>query len=203
MLIVQPDREGVQKAVQVLRAGGVIAYQTDTVWGLSADGTNLAAVARIHAIKQSNASKPLLTMAPSIAYVYRTTILHAAAKRLIKAYWPGPLALIVDRRDGSGSVGLRYPAHPLSQQLVRMLKKPLITTSANLHGKSPCTSMTEVLSTFTDLAPDLVIYAPRQRAGKPSTIIDCTGEMPRIVREGTISGRMLAKALVRPKSARV
>ena len=200
MFITQPDRDGIRKAVQVLRAGGVIAYQTDTVWGLSTDSMNEQAVARIHAIKRSQTQKPLLVIAPSIAYLSRMACLTADTKKLIRAFWPGPLAFILRRRDSQGTVGVRYPDHALSQQLVRQLKRPLVTTSANLHGEPPCTSMTEVLNTFMGSTPDLIIYSSRQRAGQPSTIIDCTEDAPRIVREGAISARAIAKALGHPVS---
>lgn len=181
--------ELVRAAVEILRRGGVVAHPTDTVWGLAADASHPAAVAKVHAIKGSDSTKPLLIIIPTKAYLREIAIIPASARRLIAAFWPGPLALVLKAkspdfatlvapfgkggRDASGgeggfSIGVRYPAHDLSLALARGLGRPITTTSANLTGEPTGRSADELHAIFSQRKnqPDLIID-PAPHAGQP------------------------------------
>lgn len=195
---------GVQRAVAILRDGGVVAHATDTVWGLAADADNPTAVAKIHAIKGSNPAKPLLIIAPTKTWVTHATNVPPYAKQLIAALWPGPLALILSNRTNHAHVGYRYPAHTLSRTLARTLGRPITTTSANPTGLPPARSAAEVMRVFTKahMQPDLILDCRTRKPTSelPSTIVDCTTETPCIVRTGAVSVRKIETALSRPPS---
>jgi L-threonylcarbamoyladenylate synthase len=190
------------RAAAVLRAGGVVAHPTDTVYGLAARADLPRAVAAIHTIKGSADSKPLLTLLPRKAELPRIARVSPLARRLVAHYWPGPLALVLPSRAGSGTVGVRYPAHALSLRLARLTGTSLVTTSANPTGLSAPTSAEEVLQYFAQrrAKPDLVLklaHTPKSKAALPSTIVDLTGSQPRCIRAGAISWASLQRVLSR------
>ncbi|MFH1375490.1 MAG: L-threonylcarbamoyladenylate synthase [Patescibacteria group bacterium] len=206
-------QSAVQKAVVVLKKGGVVAHPTDTVWGLAADFSNAKAIKKVHAIKQTDPNKPFLIQLPSKSWLIRLGQKLCVAHALAKEFWPGPLALIVRSKksppnplftkegglSGSFTLGVRYPDHKLSNALARGCGFPLVTTSANIAEHSPARSAAEVEKIFAKQKsqPDLVLDDPSPSAGSPSTIVDVSGKEIRLIREGTLTFKKILRTLAR------
>jgi L-threonylcarbamoyladenylate synthase len=191
------------EAAGIVRAGGVIAYPTETFYGLGADPFNRQAVERIFRIKKRPAGEPILLLIPTFdalpLIVKRTTPL---AERLMAKFWPGPLTLVLDASEklpdsvtgGTGSVGVRLSNNSVASLLLNELGASLTATSANLSGGPPAQSAADVLRVFVD-GPDLILDGGRTAGGLPSTVVDARGERPRIIREGQIASTDLASSL--------
>jgi L-threonylcarbamoyladenylate synthase len=184
----------VASAVAVLEAGGIIAYPTDTLYGLGADPWQPEAVARVFAIKgrESNLALPLIG-ADDAQVEQALGRLPALARRLAISFWPGPLTLILAAPaslppavlGGGTTVAVRVPAHDVARALARALGRPLIATSANVSGQ-PATDEPGVVISRLGSRLDGVLDAGRTPGGPPSTIVDVTGESLRLVRPGAV-----------------
>jgi L-threonylcarbamoyladenylate synthase len=188
-----------REAAEILRAGGVVAHPTDTVWGLAADWQNPAAIQKIHRIKESTEGKNLLINLPSKAWLNKLGSKLCKAHKLAKAFWPGGLAMLILAKNGKVKLGVRLPNHKLSNQLTRKFGKPLITTSANLRGENPAASTTEVEKIFAlrKYRPDLILADNSKPAKLPSTIVDVSGEEIHLIRSGVISFKKVLQTLKR------
>ena len=190
-----------QHAVDILRRGGLVVYPTDTVYGLGADATNEQAVERLFEAKKRrpDQSIPLLIASPAdLAQV--TDEVPDVAQRLITAFWPGGLTIVLPKAPTFHSkaiigdiVGVRVPDHPVPRELVRQLGAPITGTSANISGGPEPLTAEDVRSQLGD-AVDLVIDGGRCPGSRPSTVVDCTVAPLRIVREGAISREELIRA---------
>lgn len=184
------------EAVEILRRGGVVAHPTDTVWGLAADWDDPRAVKKIHQIKGSDVNKNLLINLPNKAWLNKLGSKLCKAHKLARAFWPGGLALLILTKDGKRRLGVRFPKHKLSNQLARKFGKPLVTTSANLHGKNPIVSVAEIVKIFARRKnrPDLILADDSKPAKLPSTIVDVSGSEVKLLRRGVISfNKIVAK----------
>lgn len=190
-----------QKAVRILRAGGVIAYPTDTVYGLGAHAFHKAAVERIYRIKGRPITQPLSVLIAGIGDVESLVEdFSPLARALAERFWPGGLTIVLRRRpsvpswitSGQATIGLRVPDHPLALELIRGLGAPLIGTSANLSGRPSCATAGEVQEELAG-AVDFILDGGRCPGGIESTVVDATAVRPVILREGAIaSGDILA-----------
>lgn len=190
-------------AVAILRAGGVIGLPTETVYGLAADAGNADAVARIFALKGRPADHPLIVHVVGAEQLprYARTV-PDAARRLAEAFWPGPLTLILLRQPGvpdavtggQDTVGLRAPAHPLAQRVLRAFGGALAAPSANRFGRISPTCAEHVRAEFGDAVPCVLDGGPCA-VGIESTIVDLTAQPPRILRPGVI-GRKQIEAVI-------
>ncbi len=179
-------------AVQALRAGGVVAFPTDTFYGLAADPTQPAAVDRVFAVKGRAAGEALPLIAVSIEAVEQFCgPIGPAGARLAGQFWPGPLALLLDApaavapavHAGTGAVAIRVPDHPVARALTEAFGRPLTATSANRSGPPP----TRDAATLAGLDPLLIVVDAGETAGgAPSTIVDARVRPPRLVREGAV-----------------
>ena len=188
------DPAAIEQAVQSLRADELVALPTETVYGLAADAHSDAAVARVFALKGRPADHPLIVHVASGAQVadYAAEV-PAFAQRLIDAFWPGPLTLILPRRPsvarsaagGQDSIGLRCPSHPVAQALLRAYGRGLAAPSANRFGRVSPTTAAHVQDEF---GPDLLVLdgGPCE-VGIESTIVDCTRGAPVLLRPGQIT----------------
>lgn len=179
---------------EVFKRGGIIAYPTETFYGLGADPFNEDALERLFELKGRPRGKPILVV---IREVSELTLLAAdipdVATSLIKRYWPGPLTIVFKAKEGlselltggTGKIGVRLSSSPVTQRLVEILRSPITSTSANPSGMSPARDYKEVLEYFDD-AVDVVIKAERLSADQPSTVVDVTAEKPVVIREGVI-----------------
>lgn len=187
--------DGVRKAAQLILAGEAVAVPTETVYGLAADATNAEAVARIYEAKGRPSFNPLIVHVPDIAATERIGEFNEAAKKLASRYWPGPLTLVVPLRPDAGiasivtaglpTVGLRVPAHPAMQALLRAVGCPLAAPSANASGSISPTRAEHVLKSLGGRIPVIIDGGLTQR-GLESTIVAATGGAVRLLRPGPI-----------------
>ena len=194
---------------QSLKNGALIAFPTETVYGLGADASNEKAVARIYEVKGRPQDHPLILHIASIGDItYWATDVSDYAMALARSFWPGPMTLIFKRSDaakdfvtgGQDTVGLRVPDHSLALELLQECKKigvhAIAAPSANRFGHvSPTTAaaVKEEIGTYLS-ADDLILDGGAAQVGLESTIIDCTGDAPRILRPGAITQEMIEKA---------
>lgn len=179
-------------AAKLIFEGGVIAFRTDTFYGLGADPFNVSAVAKVRALKGREENKPILLLLAGASIVDRFIADRSAAfDEVAKKFWPGPLTIIgravpelpVEITAGTGTVGVRVPADVDVRELVRQCGGALTATSANPSGREPARSAKEVRDYFGD-AIDLVIDGGEVKAIEPSTVLDVTTSPMKIIRKG-------------------
>lgn len=179
-------------AAQAIRSGRLVAFPTDTLYGLAADPRSPEAVARLFALKGRKVGKAVPLVAADLEQVTACAVLTPAARRLAERYWPGPLTLVLPSRPGlvpallgdGATIGIRVPNHPLARALARHAGHALTATSANPSGTLPTADPDEVARTLPAL--DVLLDAGRAPGGPPSTIVDLTGSAPRLVRAGAV-----------------
>lgn len=189
-----PAPADVAEAARVLKGGGLVAFPTETYYGLGAHALDPAAVARVFGAKGRPADKPLLVLVDSLAMAAAlATEIPERARGLAARYWPGPLTLILRARPhvppaltaGTATIGLRIPDHAVALALVRAAGVPITAPSANRHGAPAPRTAAEVLAGLGDRL-DLVLDGGPTRGGPPSTLLDVTGPVPRLVRPGAV-----------------
>jgi L-threonylcarbamoyladenylate synthase len=189
------DATAIERAVQILRAGGLVAFPTETVYGLGADARSAQAVRKIFAAKRRPADHPVivhLADAGDLAQWARET--PQAAQRLIRHFWPGPLTLILQRAadvidevtGGQNTVGLRVPSHPLAQRLLRAFGGGIAAPSANRFGRISPTTAAHVHEELGDVV-EMVLDGGACDVGIESTIVDFSMGTPRLLRPGGIA----------------
>lgn len=200
-----PEDPVIAEAAALLRAGGLVAFPTETVYGLGADGLNAEAVARIYAAKGRPATNPvILHVADTAAAKVLVSHWPLEAQALAERFWPGPLTLVLPASDtvpsivraGGSSVALRCPAHPVALALIRATGRPLAAPSANRSQHLSPTLAQHVASSL-GRAVDLILDGGPTEAGLESTILDLSGGQPRILRPGPIAPADL-EALIGP-----
>lgn len=187
--------EAIAEAARLVLAGEPVAVPTETVYGLAADATNAAAVARIYAAKGRPAFNPLIVHVPDLDAAERIGLFNGAARSLALNHWPGPLTLVVPLRDDSGiasivtaglpTIALRVPAHPVMQALLKACGKPLAAPSANSSGLISPTRASHVLASLGGRIP-LVIDGGATQRGIESTIVSAADCGLRLLRRGPI-----------------
>jgi L-threonylcarbamoyladenylate synthase len=184
----------IEQGITILKGGGVVAFPTDTVYGLGACADNEAAVARIFELKQRPRHIALPLLLADQAQISQVALsVPPVARRLINKFLPGALTLVLPRASavsdtvtaGGSTVAIRIPAHPVPVAFARELG-PIAATSANLSGQSSALTAAEVYNQFGDKI-DLVVDGGRCPKGEESTIVDVTGPIPVLLREGAIS----------------
>jgi len=198
-----PLAPDIESAAAALRAGKLVAFPTETVYGLGADAENVAAVARIFAVKRRPANHPLIVHVASAEELPRwASHVPDAAWRLAEAYWPGPLTLLLrkaprvpsETTGGLDSVGLRVPAHPLALQLLRTFGGGVAAPSANRFGHvSPTTAQHVREDLGNDV--DLLLDGGNCSVGVESTIVDLTRDVPLLLRPGGVGAEDLESLL--------
>ena len=189
------------RAAEIVAHGGIIAYPTETFYGLGADATNEKAIQKIFAIKGRNFKNPISLIIGQTDNIYPLVQdVPQTAQKLMAAFWPGALTIIFLATDkvsslltaGSGKIGLHVSSHPGARGIVQKLKRPLTATSANLSGAPECVSASDVASQLGDKI-DAIIDLGDTPGIKGSTIIDVTCTPPVILREGAISRQTIEK----------
>jgi L-threonylcarbamoyladenylate synthase len=180
-VVLKPDRAGYTRAAQLVRSGGVLAFPTDTVYGLGAAADDDLAQRRIYAMKNRPVGLPLILMVAHETQLAGRVHLDSRARTVIERWWPGPLTVILHSSNG-GTLGVRIPNHEVTLELLRAAG-PLMTTSSNLHGDDPAMTAEEAA-----LLPGLaaVVDGGRAPGGTASTVVDLTGPEMHILREGAI-----------------
>ena len=179
------EGKSIRSAVDVLRGGGIVAFPTETVYGLCVDPSNEEAVRRLYAVKGRDADKGCAYLLGEAEDVERLTpCWPRPAQRLARQFWPGPLTLVVP--DGSGGrVGLRFPAVPVARALARQFGGPLLQTSANLSGQPAALNAAGILRALPG-GVDLLLDAGKAPGGVSSTAVACEGVTFEVLREGAI-----------------
>ncbi len=197
--------DDIQRAIALLLAGKLVAFPTETVYGLGADATNAAAVAKIFEVKNRPATNPLICHVAdaSVAKRYAKSW-TAIADKLASAFWPGPITLVVEKTReicdlataGGTTVGLRSPDHPLALELLKKLDRPLAGPSANRSTRVSPTTAEHVREELGD-AIDLILDGGPCRVGIESTVVSVTDDRPAILRPGGISREQI-EAVIGP-----
>ena len=181
-----PDPIALAEAAKILRSGGLVAFPTETVYGIGVDAGNPKAIERLNQVKGRPPEKPysLHLYAPEQMRAFVTSMPPLAVK-LIERFWPGPLTIVVPAKRG-GTVGFRLPDHPIAQAFLKACDVPVAAPSANRSGSPPPTDAKEVLAAL-DGALDCVLDGGPTRLGKESTVVEVIGGRVDIKREGAIS----------------
>ena len=194
-------------AANIIRHGGLVAYPTETFYGLGVLPSRAEALDRLWRLKAREGGGPFLLLVPSAegaAAVVRPEALRAVAFRaLAERFWPGPLTLVLDGREGldrrllgaDGGVAIRVSSHPVASRLVRVLGEPLTSTSANLRGMPPARSPEEIRASGLDASLDLVVCGGETAGGRPSTVLRLIADRAVVLREGAVSREEIALCL--------
>ncbi|RTL92418.1 threonylcarbamoyl-AMP synthase [Ancylobacter aquaticus] len=200
------DAAGIADAARLLRTGGLVALPTETVYGLGCDATDPLAVASLYDAKGRPSFNPLIAHVPDLAAARRVGLFTQAAERLASRFWPGPLTLVVPALEGAtcelaraglASVAIRVPAHPAAQALLAAAGRPIAAPSANRSGHVSPTTAAHVLADL-DGRIDLILDAGPCAVGVESTILDCTGGTPVLLRPGGLAREAIEAALGMP-----
>jgi L-threonylcarbamoyladenylate synthase len=198
---VRPAPAAIGEAADVIRAGGLVAMPTDTLYGIAADPFNPRAVARVFEAKSRSDRQPIALVAAGLQQV--TAFAGGLGDRVVmltERFWPGPLTLLVAAppgfavSSGTARVGVRVPAHAVARLLCATVGSLLTATSANLSGEPASDDPDEVERTMGDRL-DLLLDAGRTAGGPPSTIVDVTGPVPALVRAGAIPWEAVDRCL--------
>jgi L-threonylcarbamoyladenylate synthase len=195
-------RNGVERARHIILSGGIVAFPTESFYGLAVNASDENAIGRLFKIKKRMDNMPVLVLIPSLEYLkgYVADVPEIAL-RLIGRFWPGGLTLLFKAGSAisplltadTGKVGVRISSHPLAAALARAVGSPITGTSANISGKPGCVTAKEV---YTSLGRgvDLILDGGKTTGGKGSTVLDVTVDPPVIIREGMISHEQLQEA---------
>ncbi len=198
-----PDAEMIARAAAILRAGGLVAFPTETVYGLGANALDPEAVSRIFTAKGRPANNPLIVHVSEAKEALRlATVWPASAARLAERFWPGPLTLVLPRRAevpdvvtaGGPTVAVRVPAHPVAQALLRAAGIPVAAPSANRSGYLSPTRAEHVLRGL-DGRIDMILDGGPVAGGIESTVLDVTTDPPRLLRPGLVSVQELERLI--------
>ena len=205
--LLAPDAAGIAEAAALLRAGGLVALPTETVYGLAADATSGTAVAGIYAAKERPSFNPLISHLPDLASARRQGLFDANALALAQAFWPGPLTLVVPAspgctvselaRAGLPSVALRVPAHPVAHAVLEAAGRPIAAPSANRSGRISATTAAHALADLEGRI-DAVLDAGPTEVGVESTIVACLDGAPRLLRPGGVPREAIEGVIGRP-----
>lgn len=202
--MIRPDNEATRKlAAEIIADGGLIAFRTDTFYGLGADPLNTGAVSRIKLAKGREEGKPILLLIASVAHI--DPLIQSKPvlfEKVMKEFWPGPLTIVMpaafnlpaEITCNTGTVGLRLPDDEQARSLVQVCGGRLTATSANPSGREPATSADQVADYFPR-GVDLIVDGGEVTVTKPSTVIDISQGVPSLIREGAVSMAELESVL--------
>ena len=194
--IIPATPDNIWRAARLLRQGELVAFPTETVYGLGGDATSEAAVARIFATKDRPRFNPLIAHIPGLAEAEHLGVIDDRARRAARHFWPGPLSLVLPRRPDSGlsllasagldTVALRAPAHPVAQALLRAAGRPIAAPSANRSGRVSPTTAAHVAGELGEEAA-LILDGGACPVGIESTVLDLSGGVPALLRPGGVT----------------
>ncbi len=178
-----PDLSAIREAAAVLRRGGLVAFPTETVYGLAANLEDPQAIQELYQVKQRPFEKKVtLHIADPSEIAQRGGLVTPLAEKLIEQFWPGPLTIVLRRSDGS-TLGFRMPDHPVALALLKAAGVPVVAPSANRSGNPPPRTGEAVLKDLAD-SIDLLLDAGPSAVGVESTVVDLSGPTPAILRRG-------------------
>lgn len=200
--ILTATAENLIMAAEMIKRGELVAFPTETVYGLGADGLNVEACRKIFIAKGRPNDKPLSLHVASLEMAEKIAVITAQAEKLFAKFLPGALTIILPKNKivpdfvtcGRSSVGIRFPANDVALSLIRLAGVPIAAPSANLSGAEPPTTAREVLENLSGRV-EIILDGGQCRFGISSTIIDLTGAEPQILRHGTISAEKILEVL--------
>jgi len=201
--VVRASQTDIEQAVEVLRAGDLVVFPTETVYGLGANASNPAAVRKIFEVKSRPADHPVIVHLDNPRYLHRwVSNVPPVAEQLAAKFWPGPLTLILPKADnvndivtgGQDSIGIRVPSHPIAQQLLTAFGGGIAAPSANRYGRLSPTKPEHVRDEFGD-AIKLLLDGGESQIGLESTIVSCLDNAPRLLRPGFITRSQLEQVV--------
>lgn len=188
------------EAAKILKSGGLVAYPTESFYGLAADAANENAILRLFHVKKRQVREPVLILIPSIESLKRYAVhVPEAAERLMEAFWPGGLTLVFEADKGvsslltagTGKIGVRLSSHPVAMALVRAMERAITGTSANISGEPPCKTPNGVARALGK-GVNKILDGGKTPGQNPSTVLDMTTLPHCILREGMISREALS-----------
>jgi len=196
------ERAGLLRAITILRSGGVVAYPTDTLYGLGVDPRSTRAVERLFDVKEREPGKAVPLIAASIEQANEAAVFDARARQVAESLWPGALSIVLQARNllrsgilaADGSVAIRVPAHPISQALAAGFGFCITATSANLSGEPPTASPAVVARSIGNRI-DFLFDAGESPGGPPSTIVDLRSPEPRLIRAGAVAWERVLRSI--------
>ena len=207
--VVRADDAAIADAARVLAAGGLVAFPTETVYGLGADASNGEAVARLYAAKGRPSFNPLIAHVLDFAAARALAQFPADAAQLAQAFWPGPLTLVLRKAPGCtvaelataglDTIAVRVPDHPVARSILARFERPVVAPSANRSGHVSPTTAAHVLADLTSRV-DLIVDGGATPVGVESTIVACL-DAPVLLRPGGLSRQAIETALGRPLAA--
>ena len=200
--VLRPDEDALQAAAQILRTGGLVAFPTETVYGLGANALDRDAVLSIFAAKGRPADNPLIVHIHDEAQLEGLVELPPLARPLMRRFWPGPLTILMPRTDripgavtaGLETVAVRMPSHPVARRLLQVCKLPVAAPSANRSGKPSPTTAAHVLEDMDGRIP-LILDGGSCEVGLESTVLDICHGTPCILRPGYVTREELAEVI--------
>lgn len=201
MKVLKADEQGLREAAAVIRAGGVVIYPTETVYGLGCEPSNPDATRRVCEIKE-RADKPLPLICSDAKVARRVVEFNAAAERLVERFWPGPLTLVLPSKVDypiwvtryKPTLGVRVPDHETARRLAELSGGVIVSTSANRGGEAPSRTAQGAIDQIGKKV-EIVLDGGTTPGGEPSTALDLSGEELWILRSGPISGEDILKVL--------
>jgi len=198
----RPDVVALASPVDILRRGGIVAYPTDTMYGLAVDPRNDTAVERLFEVKSRDRSAAVALIASDVAQAQEAGMFGASELALARGFWPGPLTIVVPASSKLSpaltgdlqTVGVRVPAHSVAQALARAFASCITATSANLSGRAPAVTADEVAAALGTRI-DAVIDAGAAPGGAPSTIVEVVNDRPVLRRSGAIAWDRVLESL--------
>ena len=200
--ILQPTPENLILAAELIKRGEIVAFPTETVYGLGANGLNVEACRKIFAAKGRPIDKPLSLHVASLEMVERVAKIDSTAEKLFKTFCPGALTIILPKAKivpdfvtgGKSSVGIRFPANDVALSLIKLSDCPIAAPSANLSGKNPPKNAQEVFDNLSGRV-EIILDGGTCQFGISSTIIDLTCAEPKILRHGAIPDEKILEVL--------
>lgn len=194
-------QEGVKKAAKVIQSGGVVAFPTESFYGLAVNAADEDAVTSLFLLKKRRSEGPILILIPSTEVVDQYAAhVPERARKLMEQFWPGGLTIVFDGTSNlsplltaeTGKIGIRLSSHPIATALAGAAGVPITGTSANISGQPGCIRAGEVAKSLGE-AVDLILDGGETKGGKGSTILDVTVDPPKVLREGIVELGQLEK----------
>lgn len=199
-IVLASDPGAIDRAITILRSGGVVAHATETCYGFACDLTNPNAVQKLFQIKDRPADQPVSVLFPNLTTATEWVIFSDRARAIAEKHLPGPLTLILsvspkaaplfvtaDKKPAK-EIGIRVSSHPLAQEIAKKFDHPIATTSANLHGQANPYSLDDIVRQFEgkEFQPDLILDNGTLLSALPSTVIRVAGDRVETVRKGDV-----------------
>ncbi len=202
--ILKPTDENFNRAGQLIKRGEIVAFPTETVYGLGANAFDVEACKKIYAAKERPADKPLTLHVATFEMIEQIAEINLAAEKLIEKFLPGPLTIILPKKNivpdfvtcNSKSVGVRFPNNAVAQKFIKIAGVPIAAPSANISGKNPPTTAQEVFDNLSGRV-EIILDGGKCDVGISSTIVDISNGELKILRQGIISAESIEAAVSR------